>query len=268
MNPHFLSCYPHIAIHIFKHLDFESLENCVQVCTAWSELLTNEKFYWLNMTKGEHGDWARIFPTMDSKTFCTLGKAFKKLKECKDDFGRQREWEIHPMSCAVYLDDMEIFEALLNYYEDIQSLFGGRYDYERNLLHLASEEGSIKVLERILDEVRSFHLVQADRFFRTPMHLAAKSGHLQVVILLYKHLDIYPNRYLDQKDYRGETCYEIAIRNGHSEVADYIHEAYKKGKSPIYKDCVCGRAHNKRSREFFDRAAKKAKVCMHVTLDK
>ena len=166
--------FPHIAGQIFEKLDDKSLKICTEVSTVWRDFIENEKFYWSRVTKIDSGNigfgWDEIMASVqDSKTFCSLGKVLYKMQSLKIETGFYHP--IHPITCAVYLDNVELFETILTFGPDLQSLMNTN-EFASSPLHLAASFGSVKVIGRILDKLDNDHKVW---FIKTCIfHIMAK----------------------------------------------------------------------------------------------
>jgi len=87
--------------------------------------------------------------------------------------------------------------------------------YTGNLLHLAAEGGSEKIVEALL--AKGFKVMTGNEFGWSPLHSAAEKGNLKVVeLLLSKGADI------NDRNASGQTPYNLADYFGHTKVCEFL----------------------------------------------
>lgn len=248
-----LHAFPHIAKDIFQFLDQKSLKNCFKVCKSWKTFLENEKFFWRRMTNGQAG-WTELLNTMSSQTISALGTSFFAIQEYSDIMA-----EIHPIFCAIDLDDVELFKTLINLYPQFRELtlhkktqarvspfhfaaykgkvscFQDFIDGERNPknsigstpLHVASRIGHFDIVKLILDSIKGEKNPQ-DNFDYTPLHEAIISGHLEIVKLILDSIEEEKN----PQNQLGMTPLHFASRNGHLDIVRLLLDRNEGEKNP------------------------------------
>ncbi|KAF7354198.1 Serine/threonine-protein phosphatase 6 regulatory ankyrin repeat subunit C-like protein [Mycena venus] len=85
----------------------------------------------------------------------------------------------------------------------------------RTLLHLASEEGHLEVVQLLIEHNASID--QATEDGKTPLLLASEQGHLNIVQLLIEH-----NTSVNQADQDGRTALHLASKGGHLNIVQLL----------------------------------------------
>ena len=121
-----------------------------------------------------------------------------------------------PLGSAVYHDNLEVVQKLIEYDSDINSTD----DSGCTPLHLASlgfyfKDGT--ALRLLLEHNADLNVRTTDG--RTPLYVASEWGTLEVARLLLKH-----GADLEVKDERGKTALQIAAENGHEKVVELLRE--------------------------------------------
>eukprot|EP00192_Tetraselmis_astigmatica_P020295 CAMPEP_0117668242 /NCGR_PEP_ID=MMETSP0804-20121206/11436_1 /TAXON_ID=1074897 /ORGANISM="Tetraselmis astigmatica, Strain CCMP880" /LENGTH=192 /DNA_ID=CAMNT_0005476103 /DNA_START=374 /DNA_END=952 /DNA_ORIENTATION=+ len=84
-------------------------------------------------------------------------------------------------------------------------------------LHDAAEKGLTKVIEKIFDRTMDLNIDMRDRFDRTALHWAAECGHRETCCMLLElGADVRATESL------GRTCIHLAARSGHVNVIKAI----------------------------------------------
>eukprot|EP00057_Strongylocentrotus_purpuratus_P022835 XP_011677309.1 PREDICTED: transient receptor potential cation channel subfamily A member 1 homolog isoform X2 [Strongylocentrotus purpuratus] len=96
--------------------------------------------------------------------------------------------------------------------------------YKRSPLHLAAANGWIRTVKQLLKANARVDKTDLDEI--TPLHLACKKGHIDMVKLLVceEKVDIV------LRDKQGLNCLDYAIDNGHENIADFIlsHDKWRE----------------------------------------
>jgi len=121
---------------------------------------------------------------------------------------------------AEYSDDNALSRAATNGHVEVVRYLveqGVGNAYDDNAFRSACYNGHVDVAEHFLDK-RHVDIDRTDHFYRfTVLHYAARDGKLHIAQLLLRY-----GAKLDIKDYDGRTPADIAIRNGHHDIADAI----------------------------------------------
>ena len=126
--------FPHIAEKIFRYLDHQDLENCYFVCQSWQNILEYVRFIWNGSTKG-HPGWIEAFYALSFETLKQLHyKTFMDLKRAVISKNLRLTVKIHPIFCAIYSDDLEMFKTLTKVFPNFQEMsmkYGIRYELKQ-----------------------------------------------------------------------------------------------------------------------------------------
>ena len=189
--------FPHIAEEIFRYLDHKSLENCHKVCQSWNKILEKVKFIWTGKTN-EHPGWIKLFNTMSFETISALEEPFWAI--CADF----RKPKIHPIFCAVLVENIEIFKTLMILYPHFQELFLEHdtysifeFCYDRmSPFHFASKYGKLKIVELLLKAPPklAYNNMKGDKnpanpYGWTALHVASAFGHFEIVKILLDNIN-------------------------------------------------------------------------------
>ena len=235
---------------IFRYLDNTSLKNCYKTCQSWKVFLENQTFFWKRLTNG-HPGWNDLFNIMDFGTVSALGEHFLEMKE--DSNFKEG---IHPIFCAINLDNMEIFQELTNIYPQFQDLeiqmkLNEILSFESlPLFHYAAVKGRMKIVEYFIDMAAPGNKNPKNTFGEIPLHLAAFFGHLDVVRLFLDNKDIEKNSKANNAcmHCNGRTPLHWAARNGHLEVVRLFLDNIEiennpkdaKGSTPLHSAAKYG----------------------------
>ena len=93
-------------------------------------------------------------------------------------------------------------------------------------LHSASEDGDLHLVKFILEHFKMSKL-ERDDFGKTPVHMAAKNGHTEVVQILSDYFDD-PNASDNEGSSYGWTPISLAAKNGHMEIVKILLDSIKR----------------------------------------
>jgi ankyrin repeat protein len=132
---------------------------------------------------------------------------------------------------AARRDALECLQAL---HERECSFLPVKCALQGSLLHEAAKHGSLRTLCWLIEaQALSIHAHAIGNV--TPLHLACKYGHVQIVRLLLEH-----KTFVDAPNVCGITPLHLALRGGHAEVAGLLLEAganlaatSKSGQTPL-----------------------------------
>ena len=223
--------YPHIAENIFRHLDHQSLENCHKVCQSWKKILEKVKFIWTGKTN-RHPGWIKLFNTMSFEAISALEESFLALR---GDFYTRSilgETKIHPIFCAVLVENIETFKALLILYPHFQELTI-RHVGEDNMMlfHFAVHNGKFKIVELLLNNITG-DKNPANPWGWTALHVASEYGHFEIVKILLNNIDGEKN----PAYHNGATPLHMACSRGHFEIVKILLENIDGDKNPPNED--------------------------------
>ena len=197
-----LYCFPHIAKKIFGNLDDATLKNCIKVSKSWRQFLISHKFFWTKITKG-HPGWKELISSFSSSKVSNLGKSFLQIQEIK------KKRNIHPILCAVYLDDVAIFKSLIQFWPESDV-----YNSKTQHLHFASMTGKYKIVQHIIENLKEGCKNLKNQSRQTALHFAAQNGHFRVVELLLSKIEGDKN----PETKNGITPLHLASKNGYPEI--------------------------------------------------
>jgi ankyrin repeat protein len=120
-----------------------------------------------------------------------------------------------PLHYAAYCGLNDVVKVLsIEHPEDVHSQ---TFDYEATPLHLASQEGHVKVTRMLIE--RGSNTAAHNTHDETPLHGASEGGHVEVARLLVEHGAEPTTRTKD-----GETPLHLASKRGHADVARLLVE--------------------------------------------
>ena len=96
----------------------------------------------------------------------------------------------------------------------------GDYWNKTTPLHLAAQSGHLDVIEYMSSFVKDIN--QADSYGWTPIHLAAEYGHIDVVKWYTKNLDDPNPGLLSNDEFNGSTPMHSAAKNGHFDIVKFL----------------------------------------------
>jgi ankyrin repeat protein len=112
--------------------------------------------------------------------------------------------------------EQKLLVPCIRLYEDLNEEKESRKPQNGLSLHQAAQQGNIEVFKQILDRIMDPHIPDLDGY--TPLHYAAKHGHLEVADFLLTKKGADPNI----GDCYGATPLHIAAANGHVAVVDLL----------------------------------------------
>ncbi|KAJ8543342.1 hypothetical protein K7X08_005865 [Anisodus acutangulus] len=137
---------------------------------------------------------------------------------------------------AAAMDRVDLMEILCLGYVDIDL---NSNDYQgRTPLHIAAIHGHVEVIQFLVSVGSDTHMLDAQGW--TPLHFAAHQGHVEAVGFLLNHSTIA--KYTVTK--QGKTAYELATNKGHCklydllQLGDTLHRAARKGDVADIKKCI------------------------------
>uniref|UniRef100_H3DD98 Ankyrin repeat and death domain containing 1B n=1 Tax=Tetraodon nigroviridis TaxID=99883 RepID=H3DD98_TETNG len=121
------------------------------------------------------------------------------------------------MHCAAINNHTDIIEYIIN---DLQMKELDKEDNSGNrAFALAADNGCVNMLE-VLREQYNMDTMKPNQTGDTPLHLAARNGHLDAIDMLLLHFETRDEVNLD-----GETALYLAVNNGHDACALALLEA-------------------------------------------
>lgn len=216
---------PDVAVQIFDFLDDKSLCKCREVSKYWCNFLDENKFYWRRVTK-RHPGWQEFLSTIDSPTTLNLGKSFLKLlKDEHWSFSRCRP--CHPIFFSIYHDDFDLFQQMIAIFPNFQDLVfekvccGELYPF-----HYAAALGRMRFVEFFFQICLQEMAVPVTEDNETPLHLAAKFGQFDAVVLLEDVMG-----HINGRD--GDTPLHYAIQTGSLQLVQFLMDRRIEGdKNP------------------------------------
>lgn len=147
--------------------------------------MDNQKFYWERVTQN-HPGWPRLLPKIDSAKVSRLGKSFLDLRK----IGAKK---CHPIFCCINLDDRSfldeirrIFPAHANLTISVKDVFG-----VMKQVHFAAFLGKFEAYKMSYPGRYPSSRRHIDKnpniASHTPLHLAARSGSLEIIQYIFKY---------------------------------------------------------------------------------
>ncbi|KAH0739750.1 hypothetical protein KY290_038455 [Solanum tuberosum] len=137
---------------------------------------------------------------------------------------------------AAATDGVDLMEILCLGYADID--LNSIDSQGRTPLHIAAIHGHVEVIQFLVSVGSDTDMLDTQGW--TPLHFAAHQGHVEAVGVLLNHSNFA--KYVVTK--QGKTAYELAIDKGHSKLydvlllGDTLHRAARKGDVADIKKCI------------------------------
>ena len=247
---------PHLADVIFSHLDKQSLIKCRRVSKSWKGYVDSLNLVWSNVPIGKRLRAAKEGMFDISRLMLDNGDD----PNPSDDFG------ITPLHVAAAWGHHKIVELII-----------GRLDNKNPAsldgitpLHRAAEKGHYEICELIIGNVLDrnprasgeLHISGLNyfnlnlgtrigirnvcgRYGRTPLHMAAKNGHLSICKLIIENV-----RDKNPRDIHGRTPLHLAALSGNCDICALIlanvedkHPIDFAGVTPLH--CAVSHGHTK-----------------------
>ncbi|KAL3328653.1 hypothetical protein AABB24_036007 [Solanum stoloniferum] len=137
---------------------------------------------------------------------------------------------------AAATDRVDLMEILCLGYADMD--LNSIDSQGRTPLHIAAIHGHVEVIQFLVSVGSDTDMLDTQGW--TPLHFAAHQGHVEAVGVLLNHSNFA--KYVVTK--QGKTAYELAIDKGHSklydvlQLGDTLHRAARKGDVADIKKCI------------------------------
>ena len=237
----FTKSVPHILEKIFFSLDYPSFKTCIEVNTAWQELLSSESFKRLGKSRFREDIERDLWQVVGGGN----AHGVRKVLSCG----------MVNVNCTDKENRTPLLFALENSFKDVAKLLleeeaddriaGGRY-CNWLPIHVSAKRGYQDVVAQLLLEGGA-EINMQDRFRMTPLHWASHSGHCGVAKLLLES-----GADLNIQCRSGYTPLKIAAMNGRIDVVKLFlkrgaetNRANQDGSTPLhfaslfgYKDVV------------------------------
>ncbi|KAK4357318.1 hypothetical protein RND71_022928 [Anisodus tanguticus] len=143
------------------------------------------------------------------------------------------DWFLHDASA---MNRMDLMEILCLGYADID--LNSIDSQGRTPLHIAAIHGHVEVIQFLVSVGSDPDMKDSQGW--TPLHFAAHQGHVEAVVFLVNHSNFA--KYTVTK--QGNTAYELATDKGHYrlydllQLGDTLHRAARKGDVADIKKCI------------------------------
>ena len=216
----------HIGEKVFRCLSVNKLFQCRMVCQSWNYFLQNPMF-WIKYKshrvknklhfeqwKWEHNEWLKVTSNL------------KQSRNCTDTYTRITS-KVTP---EILNSDTLECEMSLCLSKRIRQIW---YEIKNfSPLHIASQYGKVNLVEFLIqidDSMNHLNLRYSEKqlktdkwiFFETPIELAVRSGHLDIVKILFPKMNepLKPN-------FNGQTLIQFASNrkedSGHVEILKFL----------------------------------------------
>ena len=229
----FTKSVPHILEIIFFSLDYESFKRCLEVSTAWRELLTSERYVKRakSVFRGNSDENKLWQAAEDCNVEKVRGSIFVDVN-CIKGWNKSTPLCVaaENASATSNVSQKNVIQLLLD--RGANPNLANFYGWTP--LHWAARNGKGDIIQVLLHREADPDL--ANRYGWTPLHLAAEYGHKDVVQLLLKG-----GAERNKADVQGETPLFNAARKGHKDVVQLLitagaepNKATKSGKTPLH----------------------------------
>lgn len=137
---------------------------------------------------------------------------------------------------AASMDRVDLMEILCLGYADID--LNSIDSQGRTPLHIAAIHGHVEVTQFLVSVGSDTDMLDSQGW--TPLHFAAYQGHVEAVVILLNHSNFAKYVLTNQ----GKTAYELAVDKGHTklydilQLGDTLHRAARKGGLGDIKKCI------------------------------
>ena len=226
--------FPALIPMILEKVDAESLVTFKKTSREMSELIDNERFYWLRILKKYNRNfeefskvWKMVIEKTPIEIIKKLALAVKKfmIKTTWSDFAwprPERQWS--PLHIAAECRDLILLKHVIARTEDEKHQHSKNSRNDLSALHLAAQEGYLEACQFIIN--CSLHKGEKDRYGRTPIDYAAIFGNLEVCRFLLQNLDDFPMGEL-------KLPLQVAPHYGHTEVFKLFFEHAQNNNLPL-----------------------------------
>jgi len=251
--------FPHLAKNIFEQVDNRSKANCAESSKSWWEFLNEEGILQKSMiqayTKCSRGYLREILQTTSLETLAFEVRNFFKLTHVRSACVRCEKHYLMPglLMLAAEHGYLGVYKLIAekcdnknpNIYgfghpvlhEAIERFAADYYSLKRNMvsnpetvagltpLHYAAKNGHLEVYRFILEHLTD--KIPGDMYGLTPLHFAAMRGQLEMCKLILEMVD-NKNPRTPHALYGKWTPLDWAEENGHFEVCRLITSAIGK----------------------------------------
>lgn len=114
---------------------------------------------------------------------------------------------------------------------DLQDiLIGIKNQRGTNCLYLACKKGHLNIVHYLFNKftsrsTRPLDFIHGSKYIvtnSTPLHVAAKNGHLEIIICMLNFLESDGMDLLFNRTIHGETALHLAVENNHLKVVEYL----------------------------------------------
>ena len=213
----FFQGFPHISNQIFEALTNQDLGNCKEVSQDWFNFVESEKILWKRIRN--------IHPYINGQNLLHIAAKtgqetrFESAYNFSTIMGKTNAQFVDndlntPLHYAAESGSFSICDLIVNHSDD--------KNIENNLgvtpLFLAAKNGHMDIVEMFIKEANSDDDCNPKNVFGyTPLHEAARLGHLLVCqIIVEKVKDANP------ANNRGNTPLHLAAMNGHFQICELI----------------------------------------------
>ena len=229
--------FPHVVTNVFKELDDKTLNTCRSVSRLCCDHIDSEKFLWFQRYRKNMGisypHWNKVLKNTPVGLVKEFSVATQQFFKDDEDWKRKFQWS--PLQIVAEQGDFELFmfisektkktKPIINYGNDVthpiymaakkgreeickvlivNSVLKNPYNINNGMtaLHFAAERGLNDVCELIIESIDSKNPRAVDKC--TPLHLAAKGGHLEIVRLI---VETGVNKH---RKWNGKTPFDLA----------------------------------------------------------
>ena len=222
MNNLLIRC-PNLGIEIFKELNNQSLVQCRTVNNSWKTIIDEEKFYWIRIIQN-CDKYRHVVNTFSNKNF--LKKILKdsnllavKQMALEAQNGNMEDTMAVLFTKAYFIPSKKYFSKKT--FDDLKQVASKDNSNGVTPLHYAAKIGHLTICLLMIKKMKE--KCPKTKLGCTPFHTAAYHGHLEVCRLMMEF-----SKDKNPKDLElGRTPLHWAARNGHLRVCELIIENTK-----------------------------------------
>ena len=213
--------FPHIGCQIFDQLNNPLLTNCREVSNSWKNFVDNERLPWtriiVHYIKPLQSSWRKFLQKSNIRSLFEMAmlviQRYKKFESVPEN--------TTPMHFAAMIGNTAMIEKLIQigaqFNESLHSLNEDILGIDSHFctpLHYAARNGHLRAYEVIME---IYLIKNPECGYMTPFHMAAKHGHFSICELIINNVEDK-----NPKNVYGVTPLHFAVQGGFLEICKLI----------------------------------------------
>ena len=210
--------FPHLGQRIFEQLADQDMTKCLQVSRNLLMSLENQKFFLVRLLL----NWSKT-PNRSLKEVLTqfdvetLKEIAAAGNQIRNERSRseQRPVSIPLIHCATLNGDIQIFEKIFHAVRNKSPKL-----FDRTPFHVAADKGNLEICQFIIKNTSDKN--PRNRHGISPLHVVAKNGQLSICQLIIDNINPTKINEINFFDTNRNTPLHFAAKNGHSKICQII----------------------------------------------